>query len=41
MATKRKYDRVVEESEKPAENVIRVTTRTMATNFIRRAIWLF
>lgn len=41
MATRRKYERVIKESEKPAENTIRVTTRTMATNFVRRAIWLF
>lgn len=41
MATRRKYIRdVVDTEEKPAENVIRVSQRTMASNFVRRAIWL-
>ena len=41
MATRRKYVRdVVVTEEKPAENVIRVSQRTMASNFVRRAIWL-
>ena len=41
MATRRKYVRdVVVTEERPAENVIRVSQRTMASNFVRRAIWL-
>jgi hypothetical protein len=40
MATRRKYTREVQEAPKPEENVLRINTRTEATRFVRRALWL-
>lgn len=40
MATKRKYNRELVEQPKPEDWEIRINTRTEATKFVRRAIWL-
>lgn len=41
MTTKRKYIKdVFITEERPAENIIMVSQRTMASTFVRKAIWL-